>query len=202
MVIDKDGEELVDAPEVAERLGLKSSRQVLDLRVHRLGFPEPVGRQGRKLHLVVAAGRELVGERPVHAGRRVLRRADGGDRPRLGTAVAAAHGSWPYHERLATVTAGRAAPGRCSASPSSPFCSASPTPISRWRPSSTSWSSCSPPSSGTWRARSARCCSYLALNYWFIPHYESFSFSNADDVVPLLAFALAAVGVQDSPSPG
>lgn len=49
MVIDKDGEELVDAPEVAERLGLKSSRQVLDLRVHRLGFPEPVGRQGRKL---------------------------------------------------------------------------------------------------------------------------------------------------------
>jgi hypothetical protein len=49
MVIDKDGEELVDAPEVAERLGLKSSRQVLDLRVHRLGFPEPIGRQGRKL---------------------------------------------------------------------------------------------------------------------------------------------------------
>jgi len=49
MVIDRNGEELVDAPEVAERLGLKSSRQVLDLRVHRLGFPEPVGRQGRKL---------------------------------------------------------------------------------------------------------------------------------------------------------
>ncbi len=49
MVIDMDGEELVDAPEVAERLGLKGSRQVLDLRVHRLGFPEPVGRQGRKL---------------------------------------------------------------------------------------------------------------------------------------------------------
>ena len=49
MVIDKDGEELFDAPEVADRLGLKSSRQVLDLRVHRLGFPEPVGRQGRKL---------------------------------------------------------------------------------------------------------------------------------------------------------
>ena len=49
MVIDRDGEELVDAPEVADRLGLKSSRQVLDLRVHRLGFPEPVGRQGRKL---------------------------------------------------------------------------------------------------------------------------------------------------------
>ncbi len=49
MVINRDGEELVDVPEVAERLGLKSSRQVLDLRVHRLGFPEPVGRQGRKL---------------------------------------------------------------------------------------------------------------------------------------------------------
>jgi hypothetical protein len=49
MVLDLDGEELVDAPEIAERLGLKSSRQVLDLRVHRLGFPEPVGRKGRTL---------------------------------------------------------------------------------------------------------------------------------------------------------
>ena len=49
MVLDLDGEELVDAPEIAERLGLKSPRQVLDLRVHRLGFPEPVGRKGRTL---------------------------------------------------------------------------------------------------------------------------------------------------------
>jgi predicted DNA-binding transcriptional regulator AlpA len=49
MVMDIDGEEIVDAPEIAERLGLKSSRQVLDLRVHRLGFPDPVARQGRKL---------------------------------------------------------------------------------------------------------------------------------------------------------
>jgi predicted DNA-binding transcriptional regulator AlpA len=49
MVMDLDGEELVDAPEIAARLGLKSSRQVLDLRVHRLGFPEPVGRKGRTL---------------------------------------------------------------------------------------------------------------------------------------------------------
>ena len=49
MVLDVDGEELVDAPEIAGRLGLKSPRQVLDLRVHRLGFPEPVGRRGRKL---------------------------------------------------------------------------------------------------------------------------------------------------------
>jgi hypothetical protein len=49
MVIDIEGDEMVDAPEIAERLGLKSSRQVLDLRVHRLGFPDPVGRQGRKL---------------------------------------------------------------------------------------------------------------------------------------------------------
>ena len=43
-----DGEEIVDAPEIAARLGLKSSRQVLDLRVHRLGFPDPVARQGRR----------------------------------------------------------------------------------------------------------------------------------------------------------
>ena len=49
MVMDIDGEEMVDAPEIAGRLGLKRSRQVLDLRCHRLGFPEPVGRQGRKL---------------------------------------------------------------------------------------------------------------------------------------------------------
>ena len=48
-MIDRDGEELVAAQVVAERLGLKSSRQVLDLRVHRLGFPEPIGRQGRML---------------------------------------------------------------------------------------------------------------------------------------------------------
>jgi hypothetical protein len=49
MVLDVDGAELVDAPEIAERLGLKNARQVLDLRVHRLGFPEPVGRRGRRL---------------------------------------------------------------------------------------------------------------------------------------------------------
>ena len=47
--MDIDGDEIVDAPEIAERLGLKSARQVLDLRVHRLGFPDPVARQGRKL---------------------------------------------------------------------------------------------------------------------------------------------------------
>ena len=49
MIIDLEGDEMVDAPEIADRLGLKSSRQVLDLRCHRLGFPEPVGRQGRTL---------------------------------------------------------------------------------------------------------------------------------------------------------
>ena len=49
MVMDVNGAELVDAPEIADRLGFKSARQVLDLRVHRLGFPEPAGRQGRKL---------------------------------------------------------------------------------------------------------------------------------------------------------
>jgi len=49
MTFDTDGQELVDAREVAERLGLKSARTVLDLRVHRLGFPAPVARQGRAL---------------------------------------------------------------------------------------------------------------------------------------------------------
>jgi hypothetical protein len=49
MVVEHDGEELVDASEIAGRLGLKSARQVLDLRVHRLGFPEPIGRRGRTL---------------------------------------------------------------------------------------------------------------------------------------------------------
>ena len=50
MVIDDhNGDELVDAPEIAQRLGLRNPRQVLDLRVHRLGFPDPVGRQGRRL---------------------------------------------------------------------------------------------------------------------------------------------------------
>jgi hypothetical protein len=49
MTLDTEGQELVDAQEVARRLGLKSARTVLDLRVHRLGFPAPVGRQGRAL---------------------------------------------------------------------------------------------------------------------------------------------------------
>jgi len=49
MPIDIEGAELVDAREVAERLGLRSARVVLDLRIHRLGFPAPVGRQGRSL---------------------------------------------------------------------------------------------------------------------------------------------------------
>ena len=49
MTLDTEGEELVDAREVAKRLGLKNARTVLDLRIHRLGFPAPVGRQGRAL---------------------------------------------------------------------------------------------------------------------------------------------------------
>ena len=49
MMLDTDHDDLVDAREVAARLGLKSARTVLDLRVHRLGFPAPVGRQGRAL---------------------------------------------------------------------------------------------------------------------------------------------------------
>ncbi len=32
--------------------------------------------------------------------------------------------------------------------------------------------------------------SYLALNYWFTPDYESFRITHFDDVVPLLAFAV------------
>jgi len=49
MIIEDNGDELVDAPEIAGRLGLRSPRQVLDLRVHRVGFPDPVGRTGRRL---------------------------------------------------------------------------------------------------------------------------------------------------------
>jgi hypothetical protein len=49
MTIDSDGEELVDASEIAARLGLRSARVVLDLRMHQLGFPAPIGRQGRSL---------------------------------------------------------------------------------------------------------------------------------------------------------
>jgi hypothetical protein len=49
LIVDVEGDEFVDAPEIAERLGLKNPRHVLDLRVHRLGFPEPVGRRGRRL---------------------------------------------------------------------------------------------------------------------------------------------------------
>jgi predicted DNA-binding transcriptional regulator AlpA len=47
--LDDLGHEIVDAREVAERLGMKNARSVLDLRIHRLGFPPPVGRVGRTL---------------------------------------------------------------------------------------------------------------------------------------------------------
>ena len=40
---------LVDAREIAQLLGLRDGRQVLDLRLHRLGFPQPVGRRRRAL---------------------------------------------------------------------------------------------------------------------------------------------------------
>lgn len=49
IAIDDYGDELVDAREVADRLGLKNARFVLDLRIHRLGFPDPVGRKGRSM---------------------------------------------------------------------------------------------------------------------------------------------------------
>ena len=67
MTFDTDGHELVDAREVAARLGLKSARTVLDLRVHRLGFPAPVARQGRSL-LWSWAQVELWDARSSHAG--------------------------------------------------------------------------------------------------------------------------------------
>ncbi len=49
MTSDLDGVELVGAAEVASRLGFQRSRQVLDLRLHRFGFPRPVARTGRSL---------------------------------------------------------------------------------------------------------------------------------------------------------
>jgi hypothetical protein len=49
MTWEPDGEELVSASEVATRLGLARSRQVLDLRLHRFNFPRPVARAGRNL---------------------------------------------------------------------------------------------------------------------------------------------------------
>lgn len=47
--LDDLGGEIIDAREIAERLGMKNARSVLDLRIHRLGFPPPVGRVGRTL---------------------------------------------------------------------------------------------------------------------------------------------------------
>jgi predicted DNA-binding transcriptional regulator AlpA len=40
---------LVDAREIAQLIGLRDAQQVLDLRLHRLGFPQPVGRRRRAL---------------------------------------------------------------------------------------------------------------------------------------------------------
>ena len=46
---------------------------------------------------------------------------------------------------------------------------------------------------GYWAGAVGAILSYLALIYWFIPEYESFTFSKPDEVVPAIAFALAAV---------
>lgn len=35
--------------------------------------------------------------------------------------------------------------------------------------------------------------SYLSLNYWFTPHYESFRIQRPDDYVPLVAFIVVAI---------
>jgi len=40
---------LVTAQEIAAQLELRDAQQVLDLRRHRLGFPQPVGRRRRSL---------------------------------------------------------------------------------------------------------------------------------------------------------
>ena len=45
---------------------------------------------------------------------------------------------------------------------------------------------------GAWAGAVAAVLCYVNLNYWFIPKYESFTFSTSDDVVTLVAFALAA----------
>jgi K+-sensing histidine kinase KdpD len=39
----------------------------------------------------------------------------------------------------------------------------------------------------------AAIASYLSLNYWFLPHTQSFTFESQDDLVTLIVFALAAV---------
>jgi len=59
MTLDTGGEELVDAIEVAERLGLKGPRTVLDLRF----APPRLSLAGREVRsssdVVVASGRDL-----------------------------------------------------------------------------------------------------------------------------------------------
>lgn len=44
-----EGDRLVSATEIAERLGLKGGQAVLDLRLHRVGFPGPVARRARTM---------------------------------------------------------------------------------------------------------------------------------------------------------
>jgi two-component system sensor histidine kinase KdpD len=46
---------------------------------------------------------------------------------------------------------------------------------------------------GYWSGGLGAALAYLALNYWFIPKYESFKFESSDDVVTFVVFALAAV---------
>jgi two-component system sensor histidine kinase KdpD len=46
---------------------------------------------------------------------------------------------------------------------------------------------------GYWSGALGATLAYLALNYWFIPKYESFKFESSDDVVTFVVFGLAAI---------
>lgn len=47
--MDREGETLLTATELAQVMGLRDPQQVLDLRRTDVGFPEPVGRRNRSL---------------------------------------------------------------------------------------------------------------------------------------------------------
>ena len=165
---------------------------MLDLRVHRLGFPEPVGRKGRTLIWSWAQVEQLVGPRAVVAER-------GSSSPTCpwADAVASRCCRSPARPRRRGTRPARTIAVACECPASPHLCLpragvALVTVVLRAADADLTVAALVyivvvvlTALLGYWAGAVGAVLSYLALNYWFIPKYESFTFSKPDDFVPL-----------------
>ena len=192
MMLDLDGEELVERGR-----GREPPRPETEPSGPRPAAPPvrlpPPGRPDRpQPRLVLAAGGQLGRD----GGRSPVRRTPGRSaRVRPYTRPVASTAGRSSATRCTRPACSVRSPAPCPASP--PSCSrrwscGRPTPTSSSRRSRTSPSSSSPRRSARSATAVVTLLSYLSLNYWFTPHYESFKIQRADDYVSLLAFIVVA----------